>query len=182
MGLRFLELVRSRDSAGLHATRNVAFGRSDQETLKQLAWLGRSRSSEYHQPPSFSLVPWLMHSSLLLFQRLPSLETSAGYFSQLCFFWFDPMIARGHQKSLVDDDLWELAPDDDTRYAHRQFTALAAKYPNTLRGLVMKCFLATRHFLWKQFLYSLASTVLYFSVGNCSSRHPGNVLRSNVDR
>jgi hypothetical protein len=65
----------------------------------------------------------------------PCPETNANWLSKLLFAWPGSLMAAGWQRPLVDTDMWELDPSDDTTMLSEKFEVNIKEKPNLLKVL-----------------------------------------------
>jgi hypothetical protein len=79
------------------------------------------------------------------------------------------MLSLGRSRTITSEDLWNLFPGDDAETSCNVFAAHSDGHPNTVRGLLVKCLLAVRPCLIRQFSYAFFGTFLFFTVSTIES-------------
>jgi len=56
-----------------------------------------------------------MRNAFFQIMQNPSPDKTSSFFSKLFFLWYDSMAWTGYRRTLTEDDLWELNPQDCSR-------------------------------------------------------------------
>ncbi|XP_071043193.1 multidrug resistance-associated protein 1 isoform X2 [Parasteatoda tepidariorum] len=73
---------------------------------------------------AFSFTLFVFHGFADLKEKTSereSPEEKASFWSQITFFWFNPMAALGYRKPLTADDMWDLPEENTSKYLQAEF-------------------------------------------------------------
>jgi hypothetical protein len=94
----------------------------------------------------------------------PDPEQSASLLSRLCFWWLNPLLARGYQQPLEERDLAELHPDDSAHTSgHRFAVAWEREEAHGRHSVPWALHSAFGRFFWLSALWKVVYDVLQFA-------------------